>query len=121
MAIATKINGNRLVALVTVTAGTPIPLISGPAPIRADRISIQMLSGGEGKGLVYDDVPPNTAAAGVAAASGTPWELAPATATGPGGTYDDRAEANGFIDLRNIAVDGSHSADTMKVSAHLLI
>jgi hypothetical protein len=116
-------NWKRLKALVTITAGTPILLWSGQEPIRFHRILIVMLPGSTGKGLVYDDVPLGTAAAQVAAASGTPVPLAPAPADGlsPGGSYSDTSEPGNHIDGRTFAIDGSHTGDTVLVSAWLKV
>lgn len=120
MAIVVKKNGRRLKALITITAGTPIFVAGGPERVNADRVQIQMLHGGSGRGLVYDDIPAGTAAADVAAVAGQPSELAPATADAPGGEYTDNA-GNGSIDLREIAVDGSNTGDQVLVNAHLKI
>ncbi len=120
MAITSKQNGRRFKALITITAGTPIFVTSGAEAVKADRIQIQMLHGGAGRGLVYDDVPPGTLPADVAAVAGQPAELAAADANNPGGEYTDNA-GNGSIDLREIAVDGSNTGDQVLVNAHLKI
>lgn len=113
-------NSRRIKALVTITAGVPIPFLSGNEPIRLDRVFVQMLAGGSGAGKVYDDVPPNTAAGAIAATCGPPVQLAPAAGDGitPGGSYQDIAEVNGFIDGRTIAVDGTNTGDTVLIDAH---
>lgn len=117
MAISVTQNSHRYKAVITITAGTPIFVAGGLTPILADRIVIQMLSGGTGKGLVYDDVPVGMLAAAVAAGGDVAMELAPATSTSPGGSYAD----TGTVDLRQIAIDGSHTGDVALVNAHLKI
>ena len=120
MSLVAVQNSNRLKVTITVTAGTPIFIASGQTPILADRLIIQMLHGGTGYGLVYDDVPIGMTAAQVAAGGDVAVELAPATATAPGGAYTDAVQ-NGSIDLRMIAVDGSNTGDHILVDAHLKI
>lgn len=116
MAITIVENSRRWKALITITAGTPIFVAAGQVPIMADRILVQPRHGGTGLVLVYDDVPIGMAASDVAAGGDLAVELAPATSTAPGGTYTD---TGGSIDLRMIAVDGSHSGDTVLIDAHL--
>ena len=121
MAITVTQNGNFLNALVTITAGTPIPLATGPVPIKFEHLFIQMLAGGSGLGLVYQGVPPNTAPASIAAATGAPAQLAPASSTAPGGDYGLELAPNQVQDLRTFAVDGLSTSDTVLVTARLPI
>ncbi len=121
MAISVTQNGNFLNATVTITAGTPIPLATGPIPIKVEHLLVQMLTGGTGRGLVYQGFPPNTAAASIAAATGAPAELAPASSTAPGGSYELNLAPNEVQDLRIFATYGSHSGDTLLISARLPI
>jgi hypothetical protein len=117
MAITVTQASRRYKAVITITAGTPIFVANGQTPLLADRILIQMLHGGSGLGKVYDDVPANMTAAQVAAGGDVAVELAPATATAPGGAYSDA----GSVDLRMLAIDGSNSGDVCLVNAHLKI
>ena len=125
MAIAVQINKRRYKALVTVTAGAPIFLAT--VPTFADRLLIIMLPAGTGTGKIYDDVPDisgvRATPAQLAAGADLAVPLAAASADGvsPGGSYVDTAAPNGYIDLSGIAVDGSHSGDTILVDAHLRI
>src|SRR5947209_7784602 len=114
MAITVTQASRRYKAVITITAGTPIFAATGLTPLLCDRLLIQMLSGGSGKGKIFDDVPVGMPAAAVAAGGDVAVELAPATASAPGGVYTDA----GSIDLRMIAVDGS-TGDTVLVNAHL--
>ena len=117
MSITITQNSQRYKALITITAGTPIFVASGPTPILADRFFVQALHAGTGRILFFDDVPLGMTAAQVAAGGDVAIELAPATATAPGGNYADL----GTIDLRKVAVDGSSSGDTCLFDAHLKI
>lgn len=124
---------NRYNLLITVTAGTPIQVTAGLAcpncPLLVDRTLIQMVHGGTGIGYVMDlsqyfisgslpaSVTPNHATAGQLTA-----ELAPASATAPGGSYSDSVTGSpggGAIDLSHIWLDGSHTGDTIIVTYKL--
>jgi hypothetical protein len=125
MSIAVTINKRRFKALITITAGTPI--FVADVPTMADRLLIVMLPAGTGIGKVYDDIPDiagvRATAAQVAGGADVAVPLAAANADGvsPGGAYTDTAQPNGRIDLSGIAIDGSHTGDTVLVDAHLLI
>lgn len=123
MAISITQVNNSYNALVTITAGTPIPLASGSKEIWVNHILVQMLAGGSKKGLLYRGFPPNTAAASIAAASGQPVQLAAASQDGenPGGAYEYDAGPNGRVDLRTFALDGDGNGDTAVVDGRLLI
>lgn len=115
MAIASQQNKRRFKSLITITAGTPIMVTDKPK--FADRILIQMRTGGTGRGYVYDDIPDGMTPAQIAAGGDVPVELAPADSEGPGGVYED----TGNIDLSGIAIDGAVTGDVVLVSAHLKI
>lgn len=127
--------------LATVTAGTPqnlaqlligynpaagamsTPPIPSYQPVYATRVFIQMASGGSGKGIIFDGVPlgvtPTDTSYGDIVA-----ELAPATATAPGGSYSDATPGHLVgapqIDLRRMWIDGSNNGDGIRVSAYLV-
>lgn len=109
----------RINATLTVNAGTPINLATGttsaaPAPVWASRYFIQMAHGGTGLGKVYDGVPAsrNLAATDLTA------ELPPATATSPGGSYEDwdKSLDRGGIDVNEVWIDGSNTGDKIYAS-----
>jgi hypothetical protein len=111
LALSSVSTGARFGRIITVTAGTPIRL----ATVRtiAARIMIQMLSGGTGRGYAMDGVPEGTTPVALT------WptvQMAPATATAPGGTYTDTDSVGSSIDLSRIWVDGSQTGDTMVVT-----
>ncbi len=79
----------------------------------ATRVFIQMLTAGTGLGYVMDGIRPGRVPSILTAADVTA-ELAPATATAPGGTYEDADPAG--IDLSRLWIHGAHAGDTIKVS-----
>ncbi len=107
---------------ITVTAGTPVNVYTGLATayvgpaVYVSRIFLQMEHGGTGYGIVIDGVPAGQVAA--AATHGVTAEMAPATATSPGGTYGDNEPNAGRtgIDVTLLWVDGSHSGDKILTS-----
>ena len=120
MAITIVQNGRSRNALITITAGTPIPLATGPVEIWVDHLLVQMLAGGSGMGLLYRGFPANTAAASIAAACGQPVQLgAAASSLVPGGAYEIDLRPYGKVDLRTIAVDGTNTGDTAVADGYL--
>ncbi len=108
----------RVNITITITAGTPVQISAQPKI--ANRIFVQMVTGGTGRGYVMDGIPvgvtPDPTVSGQLTA-----ELAPATATAPGGTYTDggpgtTAATNGGIDLQRFWVGGSNTGDKIIVS-----
>jgi hypothetical protein len=110
---------------ITLTPGTPINLavaLSLQPHTMCNRVFIQMATGGTGLGYVMGGIgggrtPATTNANDVSA------ELAPATATAPGGSYADPSGVLEFsqapaIDLTTIWVDGT-AADPVRVSVDL--
>ena len=99
---------------ITVTAGTPIRLVNTRTMVSS--LLIQMKHGGSGLGLVYNADPAIACSAGTLVA-----ELAPATATSPGGSYtfpsngSATTESSGF-DINYVCVDGSNSGDVLVTS-----
>ncbi len=122
----------RVNLLLTVTAGTPQQISSllnfntklkHGAPCFASRVFIQMVIGGTGVGYVMDGIPEGTTPAYNTAGDLTA-ELAAATSTAPGGSYSDFTNGNNDgpgIDLAALWVDGSHTGDTIIVSAWIRI
>ncbi len=127
--VRTQNNGREFKALVTITAGAPILIIPySSEPIRCDRFSVQVNPSATGEVKIYDDVPLDQygnppLAANIASVCGPPKILAPSPAAlTPGGEYDaDPPEPYQYFDLRQIAIDGSNSGDTVNVYAHLKI
>lgn len=116
----------RVNVTVTVASGTPVNVgaalgFGSGEQCRAQRVFVQALPASSG-GLVYvmDGIgngrtPSSSASIDVTAV------LAAATATAPGGSYSDTADPDGpgYIDLKEFWIDGSHTTDTVKVSAYL--
>jgi len=110
---------------VTLNPGTPVNVakalgIEGSA--FANRVSIQMAVGGAGYGSVMDGIGAGRTPS-VNKAGDVTIQLAPASATSPGGQYGDPPAAIPFsqapaIDLSQIWVDGSQ-ADPVLISAVL--
>ncbi len=119
---------------VTVIAGTPINLATAMTSAQMlaagytyvprkmiNRILVQLLIGGTGAGYVMDGIRGVTSAAQQwrvpAATTSTDLtaQLAPASATAPGGSYSDSDNEHG-IDISGCWVDGSHTGDTLQVS-----
>ncbi len=116
--------GARVNVTYTVAAGTPVRVADGATsgtisvqPLIVNRLLIQMKHAGTGLGIVMDGIPVGTTADSTKSAHVTA-ELAPATATAPGGSYSDtRDPASGSgIDLSRMWIDGSHTGDTIIVS-----
>lgn len=111
----------RINQTLTVASGTPINLATGTStaptgpPLWAWEYFIQMAAGGSGMGKVFDGVPISRAVV----AGDITAQLAPAvSATSPGGVYsntDFTGDRNG-IDINEIWVDGTHTADTILTS-----
>lgn len=101
---------------VSLTSGTPIRLANVPTYARS--LIITMLAGGTGRGYVLScptDIP------AVKSAQTLIMELAPATATSPGGQfYWDRSGAGSpGINVQEFAVDGFHTGDLAQCSWEL--
>lgn len=118
---ATIYPGPRYNKIYTVAAGTPIQLATVTTP--ANRVFIQMLTGGSGSGYVMDV---SSYVAGTTPAHTTSGELVaqlcPATSTAPGCSYSDTAGSapgSGAIDISKLWIDGSNSGDTLVVSYDL--
>lgn len=107
----------RINKSITVTAGTPIQVAS--SRILASEILIQMATGGTGLGYICAGIPTGTTpSASCGGAGQLTAQLAPASATAPGGSYSDSAsfkEGIG-IDVSMIWVDGGHSGDVILVT-----
>jgi hypothetical protein len=110
---------------ITLNPGTPVNLSVALGLVQnpmANRVFIQMATGGTGLGYVMAGIyggrtPATTNANDVSG------ELSPATATAPGGSWADPPGAIEFslapaIDLSTIWVDGT-AADPVRVSADL--
>ena len=83
----------------------------------ADRLSVQMKTGGSGIGYVLcsntGSVPSKANDADIVV------ELPPAGATYPGGTYSDVQPGGGnAIDVSAYWLDGAHAGDLIRVSYH---
>lgn len=126
----------RINAKFTVTASGPINIVTGlngtqmanaaPIPrLMARSLFIQMLPGGTGLGYVMDGIygvqangtSPRIPSAAVA--TDVSADLAPATASAPGGSYSDwYSLPNGAagIQVDKTWIDGSVPGDTIKVS-----
>ncbi len=111
----------RLNFKVTLTPGTAKSLATligagKESPVYLDRYSVQMAMGGSGVGYVMDGVPLNTNGDKTNASHVTA-ELAAATATAPGGQFEDRRSFvdGAGIDARLIWVDGDQ-ADPVRIS-----
>jgi hypothetical protein len=124
----------RVNVTITITAGTPInlavamgfttaALLAKAPPIPVNRCVVQMLIGGTGCGYVMNMEQYAPGKTPVATTSGhLTAQLAPATATAPGGSFSDfvsGAPACGPGDLTKLWVDGSNSGDTLAASADL--
>lgn len=99
----------------TINAGTPVQLAPVSTWVRS--LFIQMRHGGTGYGTVLDMSQPGLHGVTPSAATGAhvTAELAPATASAPGGSYTYADTDRGF-DLQWIYVDGSVTSDTVTVS-----
>jgi hypothetical protein len=95
----------------TITSGTPIQLATVPTFARA--IFIQMAASGSGIGYVMAGIPPGTTPNHSTSGQLTA-QLAPASATSPGGNYSDNNALG--IDIARIWIDGANSGDTVIVS-----
>lgn len=89
------------------------------APFYADRVFIQMLTGGVNLGYVMDGIPYGTSPT-VSTVTQLTAQLAAASASAPGGSYSDTAYVNngGGIDLNQMWVQGTNN-ETLVVSANL--
>ena len=99
---------------ITVTAGTPIRVVSTRTLVAS--VFVQMKHGGSGLGLIYSANPSESCSAGTLVA-----ELSPASPTAPGGAYvfpsnDSAGTQQGGYDMNWLCVDGSNSGDVMIVS-----
>jgi hypothetical protein len=115
---------SRVNHTITIAAGTPKNAVTGgdaadTSPCFATEIFVQMLTGGTGRGIVMDEIAGVSAGVGRVPSSTSDsdvsMELAPATATAPGGAYS-RTEPSGAIDVNQLWIDGSHTGDTVKIS-----
>lgn len=107
----------RINKSITVTAGTPIQVSS--TKILAAEVFIQMATGGTGVGYICAGIPSGTTpSASCGGAGQLTAQLAPASATAPGGSYSDSISltVGAGIDISTIWVDGGHSGDVILVS-----
>ena len=103
---------------ITITAGTPQRVSA--TPLVVDRYIIQMAIGGTGSGLICIVPVATTPAASCATAGQLSGQLAPASATAPGGSWSDGvSNSGGSINLQTVWVDGSNSGDVVIVSANV--
>lgn len=102
--------------VITVTAGTPVRL--SPTHQTVDRIFIQMMTGGSGRGFVMDGIP-LTVTPDRTNPTHLTAELQAATATSPGGNYADQAQGSSTIDIAMIALDGTQTGDKIIVSYYI--
>lgn len=126
----------RINEVLTVSASGAINILTGLNAVQmvgvgrvqrtmASRLIIQMVTGGTGRGYVMAEIlgvqsdgispriPVNNVSTDVTS------ELAPATATAPGGSYSDSyywGSGEGGIDVSRIWVDGSNVSDKIRVS-----
>jgi len=127
---------------VTVTAGTPVNVATAlnsvamvaagfangaPLPRKlVNRLFIQMIHGGSGRGYVMDGIQGVTSATqqwrvpDATVSTDMTAELAPATATAPGGSYGDSDNDHG-IDVSKTWVDGSNTGDKIQISIDLRV
>ena len=102
----------------TITSGTPIQVSA--TPLTVDRYIIQMAIGGTGYGLICIVPVGTTPAASCATAGQLSGQLAPASATAPGGSWSDAvANQGGSINLQTVWIDGSVSGDKVTISANV--
>jgi hypothetical protein len=111
----------RINRSITVVAGTPINVATGLSTaatandkLMVNRVSCQMKHGGTGYGLVLGGIVAGRIPAAANSLDLT-WEMGPAGATAPGGSWSDDDGTRG-IDLSTIWVDGSNSGDKILVS-----
>lgn len=118
----------RLNKTATIVAGTPINIATllglDPAfPVPARRWTAQALIGGTGAIYIMDGIKPRARVPVSSTSGDLTAQLAPASATAPGSFYEDAytadADNQGDIDLSLTWIDGSHSGDTVAVSANL--
>jgi hypothetical protein len=117
----------RINTKVTLAPGTPINVAAALELTdnhMANRVSIQMATGGSGLGYVMDGIAVGRTPA-TTNASDVTVELYPATSTAPGGQYSDPEAAIDFsmspaIDLSMLWIDGAE-ADPVRISAVLNI
>lgn len=105
----------------------PLNVLTGEAdaidqstePVYADRVLIQMVTGGSGIGYVMDGVPLGHVP-DASVDDDITSELSASDGTGPGGSYSD-ADGNGGspIDLRLLWVDGANAGDKIRFTARL--
>lgn len=109
--------------VITITSGTAIRIVLNPSlvnPVMANSMLIQSQHGGSGIIYVLNARPDQTCNKG-AAGTTLVAELAPASATSPGGSFTFPSnggatnQSSGF-DLRYWCVDGSNSGDVAIVS-----
>lgn len=112
------VHADRQNVQVAVTAGTPVRVSS--VKLLVNRLFIQSRTGNTGRIYILMGVGPNTTCDATNTAQLTA-ELAPGSATAPGGSFSDPQGANGNTpsdaeDLNKICIDGSHTADVAIVS-----
>lgn len=109
---------------ITITSGTPVNVWTGTGaaettPVMARAILLQMKHGGTGIGYVLAGISRNRVPSASNSADLSA-ELAPASATAPGGGYSDSAEVTG-IDVSRIWIDGSVSGDVVICTVDLKV
>jgi hypothetical protein len=108
--------------VLTVTAGTPVPLIPNASqvnPVIASSIFIQALHNGAGIIYILNCNPQTTCSKGNATTILVA-ELSPASPTSPGGWFrfpsNGQNGSGGTTDVRYWQIDGTNSGDTVATS-----
>lgn len=119
LVVLPALNAERHNQQITITAGTPIRVQASKYLV--NRLFVQSMIGNTGAVYIMLGVP-TTAACNASNAAHLTAQLAPATATAPGGSFNDPQGANGnspsdVEDLSQMCLDGSHSGDVVIVSS----
>lgn len=118
---------HRINRQITIVAGTPERLVSKdtPVPVYANRLFIQSRAANTGLVYVLGGVPLETVLSAADAAQLTAELGASPSATQPGGSFGDPPGNSGGVnmtppdDLREWAIDGTHSGDLVIISYDL--
>jgi len=108
---------------INVFTGTTVAPSASSEPVYASRIEIQMVAGGSGMGYVMSGIRPIGRTPSNSNDDDVSEQLAKATASAPGGSYEDAAQGSGEdpIDIRTVWVDGANAGDKIKVSYDLKV